>query len=359
MRRVRVELGERSYEAVVGAGALGEVGRIAGGRRVAVVSEEPVAGLFGERLLLALAEQGSPAEVFLLPGGEAGKSLGHVESLCRSFASWGLLRGDAVLALGGGVVTDTGGFAAACYHRGVAFVAAPTTLLGQVDAAVGGKTGVNLPEGKNLVGAFHQPIGVLADTSTLLTLSEREYRSGLGEVAKYTFLGDRSLARLLDSSGRHLLRERHIPFLEEVVTRCVELKAGVVSADERETGGQRAGLNLGHTLAHALESASGYELLHGEAVAVGLVFATALAHALGRVGYDAVSQVESLVVELGLPARAPFSASAAELLRLMRRDKKSRGGLTFVLDGPEGVDLVDEPPAEALSTAFGAVGVQA
>ncbi|MGH9023858.1 MAG: 3-dehydroquinate synthase [Acidimicrobiia bacterium] len=358
MRCVGVELGKRRYEVVVGPGALAELNLVSGRRRVAVVSEEPVAGLYGEQLLLALRQQGSDAELFLLPGGEAGKTLESIGSLCRAFASWGLLRGDAVVGLGGGVVTDTAGFAASCYHRGVAFVAAPTTLLGQVDAAIGGKTGVNLPEGKNLVGAFHQPIGVLADTSTLLTLAEREYRSGLGEVAKYAVLGDRALAGLLDPSGRRLLLQRHIPFLEEIVARCVKLKSEVVSADELETGGLRATLNLGHTLGHALESAGSYQLLHGEAVAIGLVFAAALAQALGRVGSELVSQVESLAVELGLPVRAPASASATELLGLMRRDKKSRGGLTFVLDGPRGVESVDEPSAEALSAAFRAVGVE-
>ncbi|MGH9165168.1 MAG: 3-dehydroquinate synthase, partial [Acidimicrobiales bacterium] len=256
--------------------------------------------------------------------GEAAKTLTTVEELCRGFAAWGLTRGDVVVAVGGGVVTDTAGFAAAVYHRGVAVVHVATTLLGQVDAAIGGKTGVNLPEGKNLVGAFWQPAAVLCDTDVLATLAPEEYRSGCGEVAKYHFLGGENLEDL---------------DLPERVAACVRIKAAVVSADERE-GGRRATLNYGHTLAHALETAGGYGLRHGEAVAVGLVFAARLAERLGRVDDACIERHRAVVRGYGLPEALPPGSDPATLLRFMARDKKALGGLTFVLDGPVGVEVV-------------------
>ncbi len=202
-----------------------------------------------------------------IPDGEAHKTLATVGALCSEFARAGLTRSDCVVALGGGVVTDVAGFAAASYHRGIAVVHVPTTLLGQIDAAIGGKTGVNLPEGKNLVGAFWQPKAVVCDLETLESLPERERRCGLGELAKYHWLGGGRLDEL---------------DLEERVARCVEIKAEVVGDDERESG-RRALLNYGHTLAHALEIEGRHDLRHGEAVAIGLVFAARLARRLGRV----------------------------------------------------------------------------
>ena len=239
----------------------------------------------------------------------------------------GLNRNDVVIGVGGGMVTDVAGFAAASWHRGTPVVHVSTTLLGMVDAAIGGKTGVNLAEGKNLVGAFWQPSGVLCDLDLLDTLPEREMRCGLGEMAKYHFLtGDDLLA--MD--------------LEERVARCVEIKASIVAEDERE-GGRRALLNYGHTLAHALEIATGHALAHGEAVAIGLVYAAVLARTLGRID-DARVEVHRAVVggEYGLEMRPPAGLGADELVSLMYRDKKALdGGLTFVLDGPSGVEVVD------------------
>jgi 3-dehydroquinate synthase len=359
MNRVRVELGGRGYEVVVGAGVLAEAPSLLGRRsRVAVVSQPTVADHWAGALNGPLEDTGASVEVFLMDEGEEAKSLATVESLSRRFAAWGLLRGDAVVALGGGVVGDTAGFTAACYHRGIACLQAPTTLLAQVDAAIGGKTGVNLPEGKNLVGAFHQPVGVVADVATLATLPEREYRAGLGEVAKYVFLGDSELGRILEKEAA-ALAARDPQRLTDVVSRCVAIKARVVESDEREETGRRAILNYGHTLAHALETTGGYDLLHGEAVAVGLVFAGELAAALGRVESEAVERCRAMLAALGLPTRAPAGARADELLTVMRRDKKASGGLTFVLDGPEGVARVDDPDPTALSRAFAAVGVGA
>jgi 5-deoxy-5-amino-3-dehydroquinate synthase len=273
---------------------------------------------------------------FVMGDGEEAKCLETVEELCRGFSRFGLTRADVVVAVGGGVVTDTVGLAAALYHRGVAVIHVATTLLAQVDAAIGGKTGVNLPEGKNLVGAFWQPAAVLCDTEVLATLPPAEYRSGLGEMAKYHFLADTE--RFADLG------------LAEKVARCVEIKARFVEADEREevstlTGGQaparpRAILNYGHTLAHALETAGEYDLRHGEAVAIGLVFAARLARRLGRVDDERVTEHVQVVTRYGLPTAVPLDADPGELVDLMARDKKAVDGLTFVLDGPGGVEVV-------------------
>ena len=332
---VPVDLGDRSYRVLVGRGARHRLPETMPprARRAAVVTQ---AGIPVE------VDPGIEHEVFLVGHGEEAKTLATVEELCRGFSRWGLARTDVVVAVGGGLVTDTAGFAAAVYHRGVAVVHVATTLLGQVDAAIGGKTGVNLPEGKNLVGAFWQPAAVLCDTETLDTLPPREYRSGLGELAKYHFLGGDDL----ESSG-----------LDEKVARCVALKAEVVAGDERE-GGRRAILNYGHTLGHALETAGAYDLRHGEAVAVGLVFAAELAHRLGRIGPDRVADHRRVVSSYDLPADLPAGVDAGALIALMARDKKATGGLTFVLDGPDGVEPVPgvaEADVRAVLEAMGAV----
>ena len=256
--------------------------------------------------------------------GETAKALSTVEDLCRSFAEWGLTRSDVVVSVGGGVVTDVAGFTAATYHRGVAVIHVPTTLLAQIDAAIGGKTGVNLPEGKNLVGAFWQPVAVLCDTATLDTLPEAEMRCGLGEMAKYHFLDGSDLDGL-DLTAR--------------IARCVEIKAAVVAEDEHEAG-RRAVLNYGHTLGHALETVGGYGLRHGEAVAIGLVYAAELARALGRIGDDRVAEHRRVVTRYGLSAILPEGSGSDNLVEAMARDKKAVNGLTFVLDGPDGVQLV-------------------
>jgi 3-dehydroquinate synthase len=361
-RTVTVDLGPRSYDIVVGTGVLDRAAAALPGRaRVAVVSQDAIAARYAEPLLAALRAAGTAAEVFLIDDGEEAKSLSTVESLCRRFAAWGLLRGDTVVALGGGVVGDTAGFTAAAYHRGVACLQAPTTLLAQVDAAIGGKTGVNLPEGKNLVGAFHQPVAVLSDVATLATLPEREYRAGLGEVAKYAFMGDAELsATLADEAAAAALLARDTGVLTDVVARSAAIKAAVVSADEHEQTGLRATLNYGHTLAHALETVGGYGLLHGEAVAVGLVFAAELAAALDRLPAEAPDATRTMLARFGLPTKAPDGLSGADLITLMRRDKKASGGLTFVLPAPGGgpLERVDDPPAAAVDRALAAVGVE-
>ena len=349
------------YDVVVAPGALAEAGAVLQGfRRVAIVSQSEVADRYSGAVRASVDGE---SEVFLMDDGEDAKTLATVEDLCRRFAAWGLLRGDAVVALGGGVVGDTAGFAAATYHRGIAVLQAPTTLLAMVDAAIGGKTAVNLPEGKNLVGAFHQPVGVVADTDTLTTLPESEYRSGLGEVAKYALLGDvvsdpSGLVELLRLETTAVLA-RDPAVLGDLVTRCVRIKADVVARDPEERTGLRATLNLGHTVAHALETAGGYGLSHGEAVAIGLVFAGALAGGCERVGPDVVDRYQAVPATLGLVTEVPGGEAmdAEELLSLMRRDKKASGGLTFVLPGPNGIERVDDPPEHALRYAFASVGI--
>lgn len=358
MTTVRVAL-DPGYDVVVGSGAIGSVGELVRDRRrVAVVSQPAVAERYADAVRAGID---APTELFLMGDGEQHKSLTTIDELCRAFASWGLLRGDAVVALGGGVVGDTAGFAAAVYHRGVAVVQAPTSLLAMVDAAIGGKTAVNLPEGKNLVGAFHQPIGVVADTDTLATLSEREFHSGLGEVAKYALMYDvvedpTGLVALLRESTTAVV-ERDPAVLADVVARCVAIKADVVSRDPHERTGLRATLNLGHTLAHALEIAYEHRLTHGEAVAIGLVFAGALAGGCERVRGDVVDRFQALPFTLGLPTEVPEPrVDPADLVALMARDKKASGGLTFVLPGADGLELVEDPPPAALRYAFESVG---
>jgi len=270
--------------------------------------------------------------------GESAKSLATVEELCRGFAASGLTRGDAVVAVGGGVVSDVAGFCAAVFHRGMPYVNVATTLLAQVDAAIGGKTGVNLPEGKNLVGAFWQPAAVLCDTEVLASLPAREWSSGRGEMAKYAFLGDGII-----EGGRPGASFLGLT-LDEQVAACAAIKAAVVGEDERESE-RRMVLNYGHTLAHALEaSAFGprarWDLRHGEAVAVGLIFAALLARRLDRIDEERVALHRRVVAAFDLPSGLPPGASAAELVRYMARDKKARHDLTFVLDGPDGVEPV-------------------
>src|SRR5712692_3125785 len=319
MYQVIVALADRSYPILVGAGARHRLLELlpAGAGRAAIVTQEAVP---------VTVDAGVEQRTFFLDDGEDAKCMESVEELCRQWARWGLTRADVVVAVGGGVVTDTAGFAAAVYHRGVAVIHVPTTLLGQVDAAIGGKTGVNLPEGKNLVGAFWQPAAVLCDTETLATLPPREYRSGLGEMAKYAFLG---VERLPDLA------------LDEAVAACVRCKAGIVGADERESG-LRAILNYGHTLGHALETAGRYDLRHGEAVAVGLMFAAHLARRLGRIDEARVGEHRAVLGGYDLPAKLPPRAVGQidELVDLMARDKKAVAGHTFVLDGPRGVEVV-------------------
>jgi 5-deoxy-5-amino-3-dehydroquinate synthase len=336
-RTVAVPLGDRSYAVRIGPGARREVATFVPptAARAAVVTQP------GINVAVDLPV---PHEVFEVPDGEAAKTLEVVGGLTSAFSKFGLTRHDVVVAVGGGSVTDVAGFAAATYHRGTPLVNVATTLLGQVDAAIGGKTGVNIPEGKNLVGAFWQPLGVVCDTDTLESLPDRERRSGLGEMVKYAFLG----VDHLDEFG-----------IVDQVAACVAAKASVVAADERESE-LRMVLNYGHTLAHALEAAGfadgpgrdGVDLRHGEAVAIGLVFAARLARLLGRIDSERVERHVELVSSYGLPTAIPPVIDPDEALAAMRRDKKATAGLVFVLDGPDGVEVVRDVPISAVRAAF-------
>ena len=359
--RIRVDLSApgrdatRGYDVVVGADAIDELATVLHGRRrAAVVTQAAIPAPIGASVRAALARAEVVTETFLMPDGEDHKSLATIDDLCRQFATWGLLRNDAVVAVGGGIVGDTAGFAAGVYYRGVDVVQVPTTLLAMVDSAIGGKTGVNLPEGKNLVGAFHQPRAVFVNPLVLLTLPDREYRCGLGEIAKYALMGDDFVSRHVDA-----LVARDADVLADVIARCVDIKAKVVAADEYERSGLRAVLNYGHTVAHALETATGHSLLHGEAVAIGLVFAAQLGAVLERVPPEVVARTEGLVHDLGLPTYAPPGLRAEDLIAIMGRDKKSAGGLTFVLDGPNGIERVDDPDPGAVRKALAAIRVEA
>ena len=347
LARVPVALGERGYDVVIGPGARALLAEVLPptARMAAVVTQEGIG---------VGVEPGIESRRLLIPDGEAAKSLSTVEALCRQLAEAGLSRGDVVVAVGGGVVSDVAGFAAASYLRGLPYVNVPTTLLAQVDAAVGGKTGVNLPEGKNLVGAFWQPVGVLCDTEVLASLPEREWASGRGEVAKCAFL---SAGPGSPAPGRALVGMT----VEEQVAWCVRLKAAVVAADERE-GGRRMLLNYGHTLAHALEAVAldggPVDLRHGEAVAVGLVFAAELARRLGRIDEARVSEHRQVVAAFGLPDAIPPGLSARRLVEFMARDKKARHDLTFVLDGPDGPEPVSSVAVDDVVGTLTAMGCE-
>jgi 5-deoxy-5-amino-3-dehydroquinate synthase len=341
MITVRVLLGERSYDVLVGHGARSELAGLlpTTARRAAIVTQQGIP---------IDVDPGVPTEVFTIGDGETHKSLATIEELCRGFARFGLTRNDVVIGVGGGMVTDVAGFAAASWHRGIPVVHVSTTLVGMVDAAIGGKTGVNIAPvdgvgGKNLIGAYWQPSGVVCDLDALTTLSPRELRCGRGEMAKYHFLtGDDLLA--MDETER--------------IARCVEIKAAIVSADERE-GGSRALLNYGHTLAHALEIETDYAIAHGEAVAVGLVYAAHLARRLGRIDDRRVEQHYAVLGSYDLNSALPGDVDLQRVIELMGHDKKALGdGLTFVLDGPEGIEVVNDVPVDIAKDAFADMTMQ-
>lgn len=338
MIEISVDLGERSYPVLVGAGARHRLLDVipTGATKVMIVTQDSVP---------VECDPGMPFEKAIVGNGEAAKTMKSVEDLCRQFARFGMNRRDCVVAVGGGMVTDLAGFAASVYHRGMAVVHVATTLLAQVDAAIGGKTAVNVPEGRNLVGSFWQPAAVLCDTETLETLSPAEYRNGTGEVAKYHFIGK--------PFGIETSNLQDLP-LDERIARCVELKAKVVSGDERE-GSSRAILNYGHTLAHAVERATDFDVRHGEAVAIGVHFAALLANNLGRIDSRRVEQHRKVLEFYGLPMRLPEHLDPSRLLSLMRSDKKAFDSLTFVLDGPDGPEVVENVPADIVVATLGEI----
>jgi 3-dehydroquinate synthase len=340
IRAIPVGLGARAYEVVIGHGLIDAAGaRIAPflkRDRVAVVADETVEALHGPRLRAALAGAGIEAHMVVIPPGEGSKSFAQLADLSDRLLALQLDRGDLIVAFGGGVVGDLAGFAAAIYKRGVDFVQIPTTLLAQVDSSVGGKTAIDTPRGKNLIGAFHQPRLVLADLGVLATLAPRELRAGYAEVIKYGLLGDFGFFEWLETHGREVIA-RQPESLAHAVARSVEMKAEIVAEDEREVG-RRALLNLGHTFGHALEAEVGFgaTLLHGEAVALGCAQAFRFSAALGLCAGQDAQRAERAIAAAGLPVRleaitgGPFAAD--RLIAHMAQDKKAEGGrLTLVL----------------------------
>ncbi len=323
-RTVRVELKERSYDIQVGT-ELPVGGALDGesGAAVLIVTDSNVDPLYGDLCDRQLTSAGCRVTRAVIPAGEASKDLHWAGVLYGKAVAAGLDRKSVIVALGGGVVGDLAGFVAATYLRGVRFVQIPTTLLAMVDSSVGGKTGINLPEGKNLVGCFHQPARVVADLATLRSLPQREYVSGLAEVVKYGVIWDARLFRDLEASVRGLL-DRNTELLDRIVARCCEIKAEVVAMDEHEVG-PRAILNFGHTLGHAIEKAAGYgHLLHGEAVSIGMVYAAYLSTRLKGFADDDYTRLVSILKSLRLPVKTEGGAGAWGAVRdAMTADKKS------------------------------------
>jgi 3-dehydroquinate synthase len=330
MHVVKVELGARSYDILIGAKLekLGdEMGRLRFGRKTAVVTNPTVNGLYGRRVLKALAAAGFLAMPVEVPDGEQYKTLDWANAVFTALLINTFDRRSPLVALGGGVIGDLTGFAASCYMRGVPFVQVPTTLLAMVDSSVGGKTGVNHPMGKNMIGAFHQPRLVLMDLDTLKTLPKEEFLSGMAEVIKYGVIWDRELFDFLDKNREKVLAQEQGP-LGHIIRRSCEIKADVVSKDERE-GGLRAILNLGHTVGHAIETLSNYTVRHGEAVAIGMVYAAKLAHRIGQCEARVPERVEKLVRDYGLPVSLSVLTrrpSVTELMDAIQVDKKAEGG---------------------------------
>jgi 3-dehydroquinate synthase len=333
MQTFSVALGERAYPIHIGSGLLGDARLYAPhvrGRRVAVVTNPVVQSLYLQRVLGALAEAGAQPVSVVIEDGEQAKSWAMLDRVIDALLAARIGRDGLVAALGGGVVGDLAGFAASVYQRGIPFLQIPTTLLAQVDSSVGGKTAINHARGKNMVGAFHQPLAVIADVASLDTLPARELKAGIAEVIKHGFILDLAFVAWLEENMEKLLA-RDRAALEHAVRRSCELKAQVVAADERESG-LRAILNFGHTFGHAIESGLGYgEWLHGEAVGAGMVMAAELSARVGTLGRAEVERVKALIARAGLPLRGP-QLPADRYLELMQVDKKVEGGkLRFVL----------------------------
>ena len=355
MQTIRVDTPSAKYDVTAGSGLIGSLAprieRIAGRlpRRIFVLTSAPIWALWGETFVASFPEE--PIVLFLEPG-EKYKSMASVEKLLREMARAGGDRGSLLIAFGGGIVGDVGGFLAAIYMRGIVYVQVPTTFLAQVDSSVGGKTGVNLPEGKNLVGSFHQPLAVFADIGVLGTLPDRELRAGLMESVKAGIIRDRALVRFMEEHVDEVLG-RDAKALEKVIAASIRMKAGVVSRDERETG-LRMILNLGHTVGHALEQATGYKtLLHGEAVGWGMIATLYLARKRGAITAGQFERLERLIYLYGpLPA---LKLKAKKVVAATGGDKKNVGGVRrFVL--PVGIGdagVVEDVTREELEAAVG------
>ncbi|TCP84331.1 3-dehydroquinate synthase [Rhizobium sp. PP-CC-2G-626] len=358
VRKIHVPLGDRAYDILIGPGLIGsaaqEIAARLMGRRMAVVTDENVAPLYLQPLMESLAQAGIEAVSAILPAGEKTKSFEHLVPVCETILGARIERNDAVIALGGGVIGDLTGFAAGIARRGSRFIQIPTSLLAQVDSSVGGKTGINSPHGKNLIGVFHQPDLVLADTDVLDTLSPREFRAGYAEVAKYGLIDKPDFFAWLEANWQAVFAGGAAR-IEAIALSC-QAKADVVVADERENG-RRALLNLGHTFGHALEAATAYDgarLVHGEGVSIGMVLAYAFSARMNLASPDVTARVEAHLRTVGLPTRMseiPGQLPTAEVLMdAIAQDKKVKGGkLTFILTHGLGEAFVaDDVPTSAV-----------
>jgi 3-dehydroquinate synthase len=352
VKQVSVKLGDRSYEILIGDAILADTPQLLGkdSTRFLIVTDDNVRTPHAELVLKALRDSGAQGTIVAVAAGERSKSLSTLSTLYDALIEQSANRRTTIVAVGGGVVGDLAGFLAATYARGLPFVQVPTTLLAMVDSSVGGKTGINHPRGKNLIGAFHQPLGVLVDTATLETLPDREYRSGLAEVIKYGVIMDADFFAWLEGQVDGMVH-RDSEVLAHIVARCCQLKADVVQEDEFETKGLRAILNYGHTFAHAFEALSGYdELLHGEAVSIGMICASRLAVRLNRISEEVTDRQVALLSAVGLPVNVPANQLSRhqELMDCMLLDKKTVDGqLRFILPDRIGhVELVEGVAAD-------------
>ncbi len=353
MKSLTVGLGERSYPILIKQGLLDGIGTTLQqnpfAKRYAVIADDRVAALFGERILASLHKGGLQAEIITFEAGENSKNLNTVAALASSLARMGFDRKDGLIALGGGVTGDITGFLAACYMRSIPFAGVPTTLLAQVDSSVGGKTGVDIPEGKNLVGAFYQPRVVFIDSVVLKQLPRKEMLNGLAEVIKYGVIYDRDFFRFLEMSRREILA-LDLRILDDVIARCCRIKAAVVEADEKEADLRRI-LNFGHTIGHAVEAVSEYEMAHGSAVAIGMAAAAELAVLKGLMDTREKERLVSLIQDFGLPVSIPPEYDRTRIREFLQADKKTVGGrVFFVLPTAIGrVIITDEVEEEMLT----------
>jgi 3-dehydroquinate synthase len=329
MAPILIKTGLQSYEAHVGRGLLERAGALISaklkGPSCAVISDDNVARIFADRVLLNLTRAGFKPLLIIVSSGEKSKSLREVETICNQMSNAGLDRSSFVLALGGGVVGDLAGFVAAVYHRGIPYVQMPTTMLAQVDSSIGGKTAVNITRGKNLIGAWHQPVMVISDTDTLTTLPGREFRQGFAEMVKHAVIRDPSMLEMLEH-----FRPEELP---DLIRRNIAIKASIIGVDERETTGQRALLNFGHTVGHAIERAGGFcELLHGEAISLGIVAACEISVRKAGLSEKDRDRIVNLLRRFDLPTWLPPDFPREKILEEIRFDKKSASGqLRFVV----------------------------
>lgn len=346
MERIKVNLEKSrkdSYEILIGQDIMDRVGLIIKIKnhadRYVIVTDSNVNPLYGEMVKKKLAGTAMPVDLIEIPAGESSKSLNTVLDVVRQLVRLKASRKSLLIALGGGVVGDVAGFIASIYMRSIPYVQIPTTLLAQVDSSVGGKTGVDVPEGKNLLGTFYQPKAVYIDLSFLMTLSDKDFANGMAEIIKYGVIGNYNLFELLESESKGI-KDRNPSLMESLVGRSCKIKADIVEMDEKELGLRRV-LNFGHTLGHALEAASGYTLSHGEAVSIGMVGAAKISHRLDYLDWASYTRIVGLIKEYHLPTKIPSGLETAQIMDFMATDKKAVGGrLHFVLARKIGVPFV-------------------